>query len=93
MKQYKEFGTFPPGVSEETKESIEHLSHLFDLKDRKLYSNAGKSAGRHIITAEKARISLLRKAHARGGQIVCASCELCVLCLSLCIVQQSCILC
>ena len=67
VKQYKEHGLFPPGVSGNTKQSIQRLCQMVQAKDGKLYSNTGRSAGRLIITTEKARFSILRKAHARGG--------------------------
>ena len=67
IKQYKERGVFPPGVSRSTKQSIERVCQMVHVKEGKLYSNAGRSSGRFIITGEKARVSVLRKAHARGG--------------------------
>ncbi|XP_076469745.1 uncharacterized protein LOC143300041 [Babylonia areolata] len=66
IKQCLERDVFPPGISSSTTQSVRGLCNMFFLKDGKLYSSAGKSAGRCIITGETARVSLLRKAHARG---------------------------
>ncbi|KAK7507524.1 hypothetical protein BaRGS_00001459, partial [Batillaria attramentaria] len=66
LKQFKEQGRFPPCISLSTKQAIEQQSEMVELRGGKLYSCSGKSAGRLVVTQEKARFSLLRKAHVRG---------------------------
>ncbi|KAL8609358.1 hypothetical protein ACOMHN_008152 [Nucella lapillus] len=66
IKQYIEHSVFPPGMSDDARQSIVHFCSMFLVKEGRLYSNVGKSAGRLIITGERTRFSLLRKAHARG---------------------------
>ncbi|KAL8609360.1 hypothetical protein ACOMHN_008154 [Nucella lapillus] len=66
VKQYLQHKAFPPGISSDTKQCVIRLSSMFSLKEGRLYSNVGKSAGRLIVTGERTRFSLLRKAHARG---------------------------
>ncbi|XP_070187465.1 uncharacterized protein [Littorina saxatilis] len=67
LRQYKENGTFPPGVSDETKQIVS-LHGVVEVKSGKLYSCLSKSAGRLIIMEEKTRVGVLRKAHARGEE-------------------------
>lgn len=67
IKCYKEQGTYPPHVTVDFKRAIRRLGETLALKEGKLYGLVGKATGRLIITKEKARFGLLRKAHVRGG--------------------------
>ncbi|KAK7476764.1 hypothetical protein BaRGS_00031991 [Batillaria attramentaria] len=70
IRRYKEQGTYPPRVSVDFKRAIRRLAETVELKDGKLYGHVGKASGRLIITNERERFSLLRKAHVKGEEHV-----------------------